>query len=149
MKIRAATTNDADTIVNILTASKAEYLPYLPTVHTPEEDLNWAKNTLIPKSNVVIAQYENQDVGVLSTSVENQMGWIDQLYLLPGFTGRGIGSKLLAHALIELPRPVRLWAFQANTKARQFYESHGFIAIKLTDGENNEEKTPDVLFELG
>jgi GNAT superfamily N-acetyltransferase len=87
-------------------------------------------------------------VGVLAVAHEPGVDWIEQLYLRPGFTGEGIGARLLAQALARLGRPIRLWAFQANTGARRFYERHGFRTIALTDGAGIEERCPDVLMEL-
>jgi hypothetical protein len=59
-----------------------------------------------------------------------------------------VSSRLLAHALASLDLPVRLYTFQANTRARSFYERHGFKAIAFSDGSANEERCPDVLYEL-
>jgi GNAT superfamily N-acetyltransferase len=87
-------------------------------------------------------------VGMLAASREAGVGWIDQLYLAPHHVGNGIGTLLLAHALKTLPSPVRLYTFQANHGARRFYERHGFKAIAFTDGQGNEERCPDVLYEL-
>jgi GNAT superfamily N-acetyltransferase len=64
-----------------------------------------------------------------------------------GFVGRGIGGLLLAHVMRTLPAPVRLYTFQANHGARRFYERYGFVAIAFTDGQANEERCPDVLYE--
>jgi ribosomal protein S18 acetylase RimI-like enzyme len=44
------------------------------------------------------------------------------------------------------PQRLALWAFQANTSARRFYERHGFVEARRTDGRDNEERTPDVLY---
>ena len=55
---------------------------------------------------------------------------------------------LLAHAMRTLELPIRLYTFQANVGARRFYERHGFVAIEFTDGHANEERCPDVLYEL-
>jgi GNAT superfamily N-acetyltransferase len=66
----------------------------------------------------------------------------------PRVLGKGIGSVLLAHAIGTLARPIRLYTFQQNVGARRFYERHGFLAIEFTEGEDNEEKCPDVLYEL-
>ncbi len=66
----------------------------------------------------------------------------------PSLVGRGIGSGLLAHALKTLGRPICLYTFQENRGARRFYERHGFVAVEFTDGQGNEERCPDVLYEL-
>jgi hypothetical protein len=47
-----------------------------------------------------------------------------------------------------LAPPIRLYTFQANAGARRFYERHGFVPIEFTDGQANEERCPDVLYEL-
>ena len=39
-------------------------------------------------------------------------------------------------------------ANQQNTAARMFYERHGFRVVSLSDGSNNEERCPDVLYEF-
>ena len=65
----------------------------------------------------------------------------------PPFVGRGIGSRSLNHALSVLKPPIRLYTFQANVGARRFYERNDFYVIQLSDGRDNEEQCPDVLFE--
>ena len=61
-----------------------------------------------------------------------------------------------AAAADVIPRPVhddddvraplrQLWTFAANTGARRFYERHGFVATRRTDGDN-EEGAPDILY---
>ena len=72
--------------------------------------------------------------------------WIDQLYVEPGHTGRGIGADLVAVAKRERPTVLRLWTFEANVGARRFYERHGFVATGFTAGDN-EEGAPDVRYE--
>jgi len=72
-------------------------------------------------------------------------GWVEQLYVLPGWQGRGVGRALLEMAKAENTE-LRLWTFQRNLEARRFYERRGFIAIDETDGSRNEEREPDVLY---
>lgn len=84
---------------------------------------------------------------MMATSREDGLGWIDQLYVAPAFTGRGIGSLLLAQAKAELGPPLRLYTFQANMGARRFYKRHEFEPVEFSDGQNNEEKCPDVLYQ--
>jgi ribosomal protein S18 acetylase RimI-like enzyme len=61
-------------------------------------------------------------------------------------TGRGIGAELLAVAKRQHPDGLRLWTFASNIGAQRFYERHGFLETKRTDGRDNEERAPDVLY---
>ena len=69
---------------------------------------------------------------------------LDQLYIRPGWWGRGIGSRLIEHAKAQSPDGLTLWTFQVNERARGFYAHHGFIELLRTDGAGNEERQPDV-----
>ena len=129
-------------------SSRRCFIPYAPMAHSPSEVRQWVKHTLIPSRRVTVASASEAVVGTLATSYPEGVAWIDQLYVLPDFVGQGVGSLLLKHALESLSRPVRLYTFQANTGASKFYERHGFRAIEFTDGSANEERCPDVLYEL-
>ena len=71
--------------------------------------------------------------------------WLDHLYILPEFQGKGIGSTLLNKAK-ETHSELQLWVFQKNEEARKFYESKGFVLVEKTDGSSNEEKEPDARY---
>ena len=71
--------------------------------------------------------------------------WIDHLYVLTHVQGQGVGSALVQVAQ-EAFDELKLWTFQRNSKAREFYERKGFALVKQTDGSRNEEKEPDVLY---
>jgi len=74
--------------------------------------------------------------------------WITQMAVDPRLVGMGIGSLLLAQAVRTMSLPIRLYTFQANLGARRFYSRHGFVAVEFADGRANEERCPDVLYEL-
>ncbi len=148
VRLRPATAEDALDVATLLMASRDVYLPYAPIAHTGAEVRAWVRDVLLASGGVTVACEGERIVGVLATARDGGIAWIEQLYLMPGWTGQGIGTRLLAHALTTLPRPVRLYTFQANTDARRFYERHGFEVIALGDGSGNEERCPDVLFEL-
>lgn len=63
-------------------------------------------------------------------------GHIFALYVSPTSAGRGIGRQLLTHALEELDhvdsRPVTLWVFRDNVRARNLYVAAGFVAGEVT-----------------
>lgn len=42
---------------------------------------------------------------------------------------------------------LQLWVFAQNVRAISFYERHGFVRVRETDGSENEEQVPDGLFE--
>jgi predicted N-acetyltransferase YhbS len=71
---------------------------------------------------------------------------IDQLYVAPGWTGHGIGGRLLSTAKARRPDGLGLYTFQVNAGARRFYERHGFVVVALGDGSSNEEGQPDVRY---
>lgn len=49
------------------------------------------------------------------------------IHSLPVSWGTGLGHAMLTEALMQIgDRPVFLWAFKENTRARRFYEKHGF-----------------------
>jgi GNAT superfamily N-acetyltransferase len=90
-----------------------------------------------------------QDAGALTAILVLEGEWVEQLYVDPDLTGRGIGSRLLDVAKRERPEGLRLWTFASNTGAQRFYERHGFVEVRRTDGRDNEERAPDVLYGAG
>jgi GNAT superfamily N-acetyltransferase len=149
IRLSAAAPADAEAIADVYLASRRTFLPFAPLAHDEADVRTWVARVLVPEGRVTVARQDDAVVGLLAVSVgADGCGWIDQLYLAPGATGRGIGARLLALALGELPRPVRLYTFQANAGARRFYERHGFVAVAFGDGSGNEEGVPDVLYEL-
>ena len=55
-----------------------------------------------------------------------QDGVLDDLYVLPTFQNRGIGSKILEKCIFESENPLYLYVFSGNIPAISFYEKHGF-----------------------
>ncbi|KPF67955.1 hypothetical protein IP84_12025 [beta proteobacterium AAP99] len=155
LEIRAAKPADAARIADIYLASRRTLVAFAPLAH-PDDDVRvWIATVLLPAGGVRVAVAHGRVLAFCATSVETPVAgaaaqaWIDHLYLDPDAVGQGIGRALLAAALGDLPRPVRLYTFAQNTGARRFYERHGFVAIEFGDGSGNEEGCPDVLYELG
>ena len=75
--------------------------------------------------------------------------WVDdkqikKLFVEPVLQSRGIGAKLLEHAVSELGATY-LWALEKNTRAIAFYKRHGF---RVTDEKMFEEDTTEYLVKL-
>ena len=146
--LRAASLKDATSVARVLSESRRAFLPYALLPRTQKEIEAWVAQHLIPTGGVTVVVEKEKIAAVLAVSEDNVAAWIDQLYVLPGFESRGIGSLLLSVVHQSAKRPTRLFTFQQNTGARRFYERHGYKVIALSDGQSNEEKCPDVLYEL-
>ncbi len=140
-KIRKARVEDAKAIAVILKTSRQSAMPYLPHDHTPEEDHAFVRDVVMKECKVYVAEDNVEIMGFIAF----KDNWIDHLYLLPEAQGKGIGSSLLNIALGKA-NEYQLWTFQRNTAARAFYEAKGFKVVRETDGQDNEEKEPDVLY---
>ena len=144
---RAAAAADADAVANVYLRSRKELVASAPLVHSDQAVRDWIGRTLIPVGRTTVAAVDDLIVGLMAVSNDGRCSWIDHLYLLPGWIGRGIGTQFLDRARRELSSPIRLYTFQCNHTARYFYERRGFTAIAFGDGSGNEEKCPDILYE--
>jgi GNAT superfamily N-acetyltransferase len=145
---RLAALSESAAVAEVLVESRRQFLPFAPSRHSPSEVQDWVAHQLLPTGRVWVLEVARKVVAVLATSEQDKCSWIEQLYVLPGYTSRGLGTRLLQHAHQTLRPPIRLYTFQANLGARRFYERHGYRALEFTDGSANEEQCPDVLFEL-
>jgi len=144
---RAATPGDAEQVADVYLRSRKELVAFAPLAHSDEDVRRWIPQRLIPAGRTTVAVVDGAIVGFMSVSAAPECSWITHLYLHPAWIGRGIGTRLLELARRELPPPIRLFTFQANERARIFYERRGFKAVSFSDGSGNEEKCPDVLYE--
>ena len=114
---------------------------YLPVV--PDEDRPLLGEIVTRDREVWVAEDDDGINGFIALGE----GWLDHIYVDPAKQNQGTGTKLLALAKERRPEGLQLWAFQKNEGARRLYERHSFRIVKLTDGTNNMEREPDVLYE--
>jgi putative acetyltransferase len=139
--LRLATPEDAATIAVVHRLAMRISLPFLPELHTAEEDLGFVRDRLSATNTIWVTEVEGQVVGYIAF----HDGWVDHLFVHPDHQGAGLGPALLNKAL-EDGTERKLWTFQKNARARAFYEKRGFVVEMFTDGEGNEEKEPDLLY---
>ena len=147
--LRQALSSDAPQIARLLIDTRATFASYAPSAHSNDEIIAWVATRLVPSGGLVVAELQRSIVGAMHSERREGISWITQMAVDAQLVGKGIGSLLLAHAVRTMLPPIRLWTFQANVRARHFYDRRGFAAIKFTDGQTNEERCPDVLYELG
>ena len=139
--LRRATLDDMPALARLHRHTVQTSLPFLPTLHTPEEDAWWFAERLFAANEVWLAQAADEPEGYVAFRVD----FIEHLFIRPESQGGRLGVALLRKAM-EAAAELSLWTFQANQRARRFYERHGFVAVTETDGADNEEKLPDVLY---
>ena len=141
LSIRPATAADAEPIADVFLASfRATY--DFPLAHTDDEVRGWIRDVVIPGGGTWVAEVGRAVVGMMVV----RPGELDQLYIAPDRLGQGIGRALLDHAKARAPEGLRLYTFQANERARRFYERNGFVEDRRGDGSDNEEHQPDVRY---
>jgi len=141
LSIRQLELADMDAAAGVHRVAFDHALPWLTGLHTPEED-RWFYRERVFTGCQVHGAFEG---GALTGIIAFRSDWIDQLYVLRKAQRGGIGTSLLRVAQKSRDR-LSLWTFQRNTPARRFYEARGFRPIRETDGADNEEKEPDVLY---
>ena len=117
-------------------------LTFLPMLHTVDEDRRFIESIILRNCEVTVAQSGKDIVSFLAREKEE----IRLLYTDPAFIRSGAGTLLLEAAKSADVAALELWCFQANIRARSFYEGRGFLATRFTDGSGNEERMPDVRY---
>ena len=122
-------------------AARAE-MTYLPALHTPAEDVEFF--SAIVRSGCWVLVAGSGGGGGLVGFCAVRAGWVEHLYVRPGYQGQGVGGTLLARAIAENEGELLLWVFVENSGAQRFYQRCGFYEVERTDGSDNEEHAPDI-----
>lgn len=142
MIIRLALPEDSVAIARVHILARQHALPYSPELHDELETIGWIENVVLPNQIVWLAVEGDRIAGF--AALNGQV--LEHLYVLPDAQGRGIGSVLLQTVMDHAGITLELWTFQRNQAVRRFYERRGFTADIFTDGSDNEEQEPDVLY---
>jgi GNAT superfamily N-acetyltransferase len=139
--LRRAVPADAEAVASVYLESFHGAYRF-PLAHTDDEVRDWIRDVVIPARETWAAVAAGAAVGMLVLDGAE----VDQLYVAPGWTGHGIGSRLLELAKQLRPGGLALYTFQVNRGARRFYERHGFVLVDESDGSRSEERQPDVRY---
>jgi ribosomal protein S18 acetylase RimI-like enzyme len=139
--LRRAHIEDMPDVAKIHRLAFFTAMPHMPVLHTPEEDLNFYTTGVFTSSEVWLAEIGDVIAGVIAF----RDGLVEHLYVTPKYQRQGIGSSLLSVAK-SMSESLRLWTFQCNEGARNFYEKHGFRVVQRSNGAHNEERQPDMMY---
>ncbi len=142
LEIRPARPADYDGIGDVWLSSWYATFDF-PPAHPDDDVRRWLATELVPRHETWVAvDHADRVVGVMALSDT----MLEQLYLAPGWIGRGLGRRFVELAKAQHPAGLDLYCFAVNDRARRFYEHHGFEAIAFGDGSGNEERQPDVRY---
>jgi len=137
-----ATPHDAPAIADIHLTARRVAMPYLARPHSDDETRAWFAASVGDRPAAWwVARQGDRVIGYMLLDGEE----LDHLYVHPDSQGKGVGTALLRKAFSLSPQRVLLATAQRNTRARDFYERHGFRATGFTEGDN-EEREPDVYY---
>jgi GNAT superfamily N-acetyltransferase len=144
--IRRGTEADAGAAADLWLRARKAAIDVIPhPVHRDDEVRAWFASHVVRNMELWVAE---DATGALVAILVLDGPWLDQLYVEPTMTGRGIGASLVKLAKRERPAGLRLWTFASNEGAQRFYERHGFVEERRTEGDN-EEGAPDILYVWG
>ena len=147
--IRVAKDHESESCVDVFRSAWRQMTFVPQDLHTPDEDRRWMRDVFVSQL-VLVAEIDETPgqeepvcriVGMLSMGD----GTVHNFYIRPGYQRRRIGHALMETAKTCSGGELKLWVFEPNEGAIRFYERHGFVTIRKTDGRDNEEKVPDRL----
>jgi GNAT superfamily N-acetyltransferase len=138
--IRPARPLDAGKLSGILAEANAT-LDWLPRVFTAAEEIMLIGD-MIDAGWIRVAYVDEGAAGFIARKGTE----IHALALRPHVQGQGVARTLMRDAQRNAKK-LGLWSFQANSRAKRFYEKCGFVEITRTDGAGNEARLPDIRYE--
>ncbi len=144
MMIRRATDADARAAADLWLRARSGPLGVSPRpAHDDDVLCAWFASHVIRAAELWVARDQSDTLcGFLVLKGE----WVDQLYVEPTMTGRGIGGGLVNIAKRERPEGLRLWTFAKSAGARRFYERHGFVHTRRANDLVNDKAAASILY---
>ncbi|KMK66776.1 GNAT family N-acetyltransferase [Puniceibacterium sp. IMCC21224] len=139
--LRPARSTDAGKLGEMISSAVRDN-DWKPQLHSAVEDIVHA-GQMIDHGWVTVAA-RGQGGAVVGFIARNE-DYVHALYIHPNTRGDGVGRMLIEDAQAASDR-LELWTFEANAGARKFYEREGFTADRRTDGADNDEGLPDILY---
>ena len=133
LSLRKANANDSEFV---FTVKKAAFREYVEQVwgwdDSYQKELH---NRRFDSQELRIIQFRGIDIGFLSTSNTSDALKVNQLFILPEYQGKGIGSVCMTRIIDDAgleQKSVTLQVLKVNTRGIAFYQKLGFIIVGET-----------------
>jgi GNAT superfamily N-acetyltransferase len=94
-----------------------------------QTEADWRRFLDLEPGGCFLAEVDGEPVGTVTNCVFDSIGWIAMLLVDEALRGRGIGTRLVKHALAYLDaRGVRSARLDATPRGRPIYQKLGFVA---------------------
>jgi ribosomal protein S18 acetylase RimI-like enzyme len=129
IELRRATPEDFDMALNLYLVNMKPLTAELMTWDENKQSTSFAEQWNV--DDVQIITLERRNVGWVQADETASEVFLQQLFVLPEYQGRGIGSRVLQTLLKHWEsraKPVVLNVLK-NNPARRLYERHGFTVV--------------------
>ena len=118
----------------VFTVKKAAFREYVEQVWGWDDNYQQElHHSRFPSQDIQIIQFRGIDVGFLATSNTSDTLKVNQLFILPEYQGKGIGSacmtRIFDNASLE-GKSVALQVLKINTRGIAFYQRLGFTIVR-------------------
>jgi len=131
--LRPASTADADFIAGVIETTMRGHVERTWGAFSADQTRRRVLDSIEARTYSVI-RWNGQDVGALAIVRESTHILLDQLFILPLYQNKGIGTHFIREAVQEAKaagKPLRLRVLAVNP-ARRLYEREGFAVTAVT-----------------
>ena len=144
LSFRKAHTSDSEFV---FTVKKAAFREYVEQVWGWDDNYQRElHNRRFDSQDLRIIEFRGTDVGFLATSSTPDTRKVNQIYILPEYQGRGIGSACLTCIIADANRAqksVTLQVLKVNTRGIAFYQRLGFLIVGESFTHFQMERSPE------
>jgi GNAT superfamily N-acetyltransferase len=128
-QIRACRADEFDTILAVVNEAGQAYRGQIPDDcwHEPYMTADALRREIDAGVQFSALEIDGDLAGVMGAQAVRNVDLIRHAYVLPGFQGRGVGSRLMDHVRATRPGQVLVGAWAAAHWAVRFYERQGFV----------------------
>ena len=144
LSLRKAYTSDSEFV---FTVKKAAFREYVEQVWGWDDGYQKElHNRRFDSQDFRIIQFHGTDVGFLATSSTPDTLKVNQLFILPEYQGRGIGSACMTRIIDDASlaqKTVTLQVLKVNPRGIAFYQRLGFTIVNESSTHFQMEKSPE------